>query len=47
VLSRDGQRRVDATASADPSHCEQLGQQVAEDLLAQGAAELIAGSRDA
>ena len=42
VLGRDGKRRIEATAAGDPAHCERLGRQVAEDLLAQGAAELIA-----
>lgn len=45
VLSADGQQRVAASQSASPEHAEALGIQVAEALLAQGAAALIAGSR--
>ncbi len=45
VLSRDGRRRVDATGAAEAAAAEVLGRHVAEDLLAQGAADLIATAR--
>lgn len=45
VLSADGQRRLVAAGNADPSQAESLGQQVADKLLHQGAAELIAQAR--
>jgi hydroxymethylbilane synthase len=45
VLSADGQQRIAASQSASPEDAEVLGIQVAEALLAQGAAALIAGSR--
>lgn len=45
VLSCDGRRRIAADASDDPSRSEELGRHVAEALLAQGAAALIAESR--
>jgi hydroxymethylbilane synthase len=48
VLAADGSRRLAAentSASADWSDAEQLGQRVADDLLRQGAAELIDASR--
>jgi len=47
VLSPDGTRRLTASGSADMATAVALGQQVAGELLAQGAAELIAGSRTA
>jgi hydroxymethylbilane synthase len=49
VLSADGTRRVeahDAADASDPRNAEQLGVRVADALLVQGAAELIAASRD-
>lgn len=45
VLSGDGRRRVYATEAAPLAAAEVLGQHVAEALLAQGAAELIATAR--
>jgi hydroxymethylbilane synthase len=48
VLSADGQRKLeaeDASESADAGRPEALGRRVAEALLAQGAAELIAAAR--
>jgi hydroxymethylbilane synthase len=48
VLSADGSRRLvaqNSVASADRNAAEQLGREVAEDLLQQGAAELIHASR--
>jgi hydroxymethylbilane synthase len=47
VLSPDGIRRLVASGTSDTATAVALGQQVAEDLLGQGAAELIAGSRTA
>ncbi len=46
VLDADGHRSVEASLSADPDDAERLGQQVADELFGQGAAELIATSRD-
>jgi hydroxymethylbilane synthase len=45
VLSPDGSRQLDAAGQAAPDEAAQLGQRVAQALLAQGAAELIASSR--
>jgi hydroxymethylbilane synthase len=45
VLSADGRRRIAASDTADPAEAEALGRRVAETLLAQGAADLIAGAR--
>jgi hydroxymethylbilane synthase len=45
VLSPDGQRRLAASGSTDIAAAVALGQQVAADLLDQGAADLIAASR--
>ncbi len=45
VLSRDGARRLAAERIGDASDAVQLGRQVAEDLLAQGAGELIESAR--
>lgn len=47
VLSGDGRTRVFAASAGKAAAAEELGRAVAEDLLAQGAAALIAGSRDA
>ena len=46
VLSHDGARRLFATAQSEPDNSAALGIAVAEQLLAQGAAELIADARD-
>ncbi len=46
VLDADGRRSVETSLTADPDDAEQLGRQVADELFAQGAAELIATSRD-
>jgi hydroxymethylbilane synthase len=45
VLSPDGQRRLAASGHADVTAAVTLGQQVADQLLSQGAADLIATSR--
>jgi hydroxymethylbilane synthase len=45
VLSPDGTQRLTALGEAIIGDAEQLGRQVAEELLRQGAAKLIAGSR--
>jgi hydroxymethylbilane synthase len=47
VLSRDGTRRVGADDASAIHDTETLGRRVAEDLLRQGAADLIASSRGA
>jgi len=47
VLSSDGVKRIAATASAAQDQAEEIGKHVAEQLLAQGASELIASSREA
>ncbi|MEX2118047.1 MAG: hydroxymethylbilane synthase [Pirellulales bacterium] len=47
VLAADGSRRLEASASAAPDQAEQLGQAVAEQLLSQGAGQLIEASRRA
>jgi hypothetical protein len=44
VLSSDGQRRLAASGSSDMAGAVVVGGQVAEDLLSQGAAELIAAA---
>jgi hydroxymethylbilane synthase len=46
VLSADGQRRLAANEVGSPSEAETLGIRVADALLALGAAELIASSRN-
>jgi hydroxymethylbilane synthase len=46
VLGADGKQRLTASGDSAPSQSEQLGRRVADDLLRQGAAELIAGSRN-
>lgn len=46
VLSADGLRRLTASEVGSPSEAESLGIRVADALLAQGAAELIASSRN-
>lgn len=45
VLSADGKQRLVASEAASPEDAISLGRRVAENLLAQGAAELIAASR--
>jgi hydroxymethylbilane synthase len=45
VLNRDGQKRLQAEAVAPLSEAVELGRRVASELLAQGAASLIASSR--
>ena len=45
VLSGDGQQRLFATGSADVEEALELGETIAEQLLAQGAAGLIAAAR--
>jgi hydroxymethylbilane synthase len=46
VLSGDGQRKISAAAAGLPEDAAQIGQQVADELLAQGAGELIASARE-
>ena len=46
VLSGDGQRRISAEGAGRPEDAIRIGEQVADELLLQGAAELIASSRD-
>jgi len=46
VLSLDGARLLEARLSAPLSNAEDLGRRLAEELLAQGAAELIRAARD-
>jgi hydroxymethylbilane synthase len=45
VLSSDGRQRLAASGTAPVTQAEQLGRQVAEQLLAQGASELILAAR--
>ena len=45
VLSGDGKKRLDVSVSDLPEHAKQLGIAAAEQLLADGAKELIAASR--
>jgi hydroxymethylbilane synthase len=47
VLSGDGQRKISAAAAGRPDDAPQIGRQAADELLAQGASELIASSREA
>jgi len=47
VLRSDGSERLFAHQSAEPASAVELGRTVAEELLAHGAARLIASSRDA
>jgi hydroxymethylbilane synthase len=46
VLSGNGSQKVVAAGSANPEDGETLGQRVANDLIQQGAAELIAAARE-
>ena len=46
VLSLDGTRKIEASLAGDPREAEQLGQQVADDLLAQGAGRLVRAARE-
>ncbi|HUE72509.1 MAG TPA: hydroxymethylbilane synthase [Pirellulaceae bacterium] len=45
VLSGDGKRRISADGAGQPEDAVRVGEQVAEELLVQGAGELIASSR--
>jgi hydroxymethylbilane synthase len=45
VLSGDGSRRLAAEQTGSPADAASIGEQVAEDLLAQGAADVIAATR--
>ncbi len=45
VLSVDGRQRLEACDEAQPTEAAELGRRVAESLLAQGAANLIAAAR--
>jgi hydroxymethylbilane synthase len=45
VLNADGTKRLLASDAADPAFAEQLGTQVAQSLIKQGAAKLIADVR--
>lgn len=45
VLSGDGQRRISAAVAGSPADALLLGEHAAHELLAQGAAEMIAASR--
>ena len=47
VLSADGKQRLTAKGERDPAEANALGEKVAEALLEQGAAALIAGERPA
>lgn len=47
VANLDGTQVLKATATGELSEAEQIGQQVAEQLLSQGAAEIIAAARNA
>ena len=42
VFALDGSRQLSSSRSGDPAQAAQLGQQVAEDLIAQGAATILA-----
>jgi hydroxymethylbilane synthase len=46
VIADDGSRRIEVTQSAEPDAAVQLGLAIADDLLAMGAAGLIAASRE-
>jgi hydroxymethylbilane synthase len=46
VLGADGGRRLAAESSSAPADAEMLGRSVADDLLSQGAADLIASARE-
>jgi porphobilinogen deaminase len=45
VLSGDGKERVESTYEAEAAEAADLGERVAEALIAGGAARMIAGSR--
>jgi hydroxymethylbilane synthase len=47
VISLDGRIKLEATSAAAPSDSPALGRRVADELLDQGAAEVIAAARDA
>lgn len=46
VLSQDGKQRIAASGTGSTSNAEELGRQVAQDLISQGASELIATARE-
>jgi len=46
VINPDGTERIEATAIGNPDHAAQIGEQVANDLAAQGAEDLIRCSRE-
>jgi hydroxymethylbilane synthase len=46
VFSGDGQRKISAAAAGLADDAVRIGQQVADELLGQGAGELIAASRE-
>ncbi|MBN2474664.1 MAG: hydroxymethylbilane synthase [Pirellulales bacterium] len=45
VVGTDGQRRIEATQTASANEAAELGRQVADELLSQGAGDLIQASR--
>ncbi|MCH8923552.1 MAG: hydroxymethylbilane synthase, partial [Planctomycetes bacterium] len=45
VLSVDGRERIDFSLSGNPGDPARLGEEVAEELLAEGAGELIEAAR--
>jgi hydroxymethylbilane synthase len=45
VLSVDGVRRLGASGEAHPDNANEVGERLAQDLLAQGAAKLISAAR--
>lgn len=47
VLSSDGREKIETTLTGDPQAAGQLGRGVAEELIAQGATELIQAARQA
>jgi len=47
VLSPDGKRRLEASGATDVAAAVALGQEIADELLARGAADLIAAARPA
>jgi len=46
VLSADGQQRIETSVSGKPMDAEAIGNHAAEDLLSQGAAQLIEAARN-
>ena len=47
VLSANGTERIETTLTGNPDEAAQLGRQVADDLINQGARELIRTAREA